>query len=820
MSRALEGIRILDLADRSGALTGRILADLGAEVILVEPPEGNSIRGLAPFLPGEGDGGQSSGDTNADRSYAHLYYSANKRSVVLDLEDPADQDRFLSLVATAQAVIDTEAPGRLAGLGLGHDRLQEVSPGLVQVSITPYGQHGEWRDRTATDLTAGASGGLIWVSGEPRSVPIQGGADPSYTLAGLAGASATMIALTSRWKRAESGEWPGVHVDLSLQEATIMALVQTSAAGQLVWHDRVPRRPGLSNALVCADGGYVGLLVRPDRFDEFLAWCDRVGIDHSMTSADWEWSLLSAPRKDNPVAAATLALAAVLTRDEFAAGALEADLVCLPVLGFDDLATHEQFLVNDQFLTVDHQPLGAELGFVRSPVDAMADGVTIERAPQLGEHQALLDDLPATTAASAAATSSQAAKPAADPARALDGIRVVDFGWVLAAPIGTRLLASFGAEVIRVESERKPDSMRSQIGPYGKPDADLGGLFNTVNAGKKSLSIDLSTEAGLAVIKDVIATADVVVNNFRPGAMDRMGLGYEVLKALKPDIVLLNLPGAHRKGPWAVRSSMGNILMAASGFNMLTGFDGERPRGIGIPYPDFTSPHLLVSTVLAALRQRGITGRGQELHLAQLSGTVSLLGAEWMQYTATGQQPARRANRDPNYCPHGVYPARGSEYSEDEWVTLAVADDVQWRDLCRLMGRPELADDARFVDHAARKANEDALDVEIKAWTADQDKWECAQRCQEAGIAAAPVEHLADTYNTDPQLRHHYQIVHQPSDPSVDIPIDREAAQWIGADHRLVRAPMMGEHNEYVIREVLGRSEEDYINLIVEEVLG
>ena len=137
----------------------------------------------------------------------------------------------------------------------------------------------------------------------------------------------------------------------------------------------------------------------------------------------------------------------------------------------------------------------------------------------------------------------------------------------------------------------------------------------------------------------------MVINNFRPGALARMGLGYDVLSALKPDIVSLNLPGAHPQGPWSQRPSMGNILMAASGFNMLTGFEGERPRGIGIAYPDFTGPHLLTSTVLAALRQRQVRGAGQEIHLTQLTGMISLLGAEWMQYAATGVQPPRRGNR-------------------------------------------------------------------------------------------------------------------------------------------------------------------------------
>lgn len=820
MSYALEGVRVLDLADRSGALAGRILADLGAEVILIEPPGGNTIRKLRPYLRRERE---------AERSCAHQYLNANKHSVILDLHQETDRQRFLALAATADLIIDTERPDLLDELGLSHEQLLAVNPVLTQISITPHGLSGEWCHRKGIDLTAGASGGLIWVSGEPRGTPVQGGADPSYVMGSLAAASAALVALTARWQHPE---FNGVHIDVSLQEATVMTVMQTATPTLLTWRNKIPRRPGLSAVLRCADGGYVGLLVRPDRFERFLAWCDDSGIDHGLTADDWEWSLLNAPRKDNPVSAATLALAEVLTRDEFAAGALEADLVCLPVLDFDDLSQHEQYLTNDQFLTVEHRRLGRELGFVRSPVDAMSDGVTINRAPMLGEHQHLLTERPI---GEHTATGHVGSKPATngegqkiEPSKALDGLRIVDLGWVLAAPIGTRLLASFGAEVVRVESNKKPDSMRNQLGPDGTPDPDLGGLFNTVNAGKKSLAVDLTTEDGLNLVKELVAGADAVVNNFRPGALDRMGLGYNTLRSFKDDIILLNMPGAHRKGPWAVRSSMGNILMAASGFNMLTGFPDERPRGIGIPYPDFTSPHLLVATLLAALRQRTKSGNGQEIHLSQLSGVVSLLGIEWMDYKATGSIPIRKANRDQNYCPHGVFPARASDPAEykpheepgDEWVAIAVASDEEWDALAQLMGKPELGNDRRFSSHEARKENEDELDEIIAAWTSTEDKWLCAERCQMVGVAAAPVEHLKDTYEKDPQLRDHYQIVHQPHAPDLDIPIDREIAQWVGYEHRLERSPMMGEHNEYVVRELLGRSEEDYINMIVNDVLG
>lgn len=804
----LAGVRVLDLADRSGALAGRVLADLGAEVILVEPPGGNPVRHLAPFLADE---------VGIERSCHHLYLGANKHSVVLD--PLAEPDRFTSLVASADVLIDTARPADRARLGLDHTDLLAVRPDLIQCSVTPFGltagdDPAPWADRAATDLVAGAAGGLVWVSGEPKGTPVHGAAYPSYTLAGLTAASAVSIALHARDSHGD--RFGGAHIDVSLQEATVMAVLQTNTPGQWTWQHRVPRRPGLSAALECADGGYVGIMVRPDRFAEFLAWADRVGIEHSLTPRDWALARLDAPRKGNPVPELTLALAAALSRDEFAAGALEADQVCLPVLDFGDMERTEQFLVNDQFATVDDADLG-ELGFVRSPVDAFSERVTIAPAPRLGQDQRLLDDLTVPAAANVA-------RVRTEPAQALTGLRVVDFGWVLAAPIGTRILASFGAEVIRVESSARPDAMRSQLGPDGTPDPDLGGLFNVVNAGKRSLSIDTSTDEGLALIKELIASADVVVNNFRPDAMERMGLGYDVLKELKDDIISLNLPGAHRHGPWAQRSSMGNILMAASGFNALCGFDGERPRGIGIPYPDFTSPHLLVSTVLAAVRHRERTGEGQELHLTQLSSMVSLLGVEWMHYRSTGRQPARSANRDANHCPHGVFPAQPSEHSDDEWVALAVTGDEQWQALCQVMRRPDLVADGRFISHAARKANEDELDELIGAWTAQGDKWDLAERLQAAGVAAAPVEHLADTYERDPQLRHHYQTVHQPSAPEIDIPVDGEAARWLSTEgvplrHTLERSPGTGEHNEWVVTEVLGRSNDEYVNLLLNDIL-
>jgi crotonobetainyl-CoA:carnitine CoA-transferase CaiB-like acyl-CoA transferase len=386
--------------------------------------------------------------------------------------------------------------------------------------------------------------------------------------------------------------------------------------------------------------------------------------------------------------------------------------------------------------------------------------------------------------------------------RPLQGIRVIDFSWVLAGPLGTRLLASFGAEVIRVEP---PLDAAGDFQPRGVKNPNVGAFRNLVDAGKRSLAVDPRTDAGRDVLYRLIAISDVVADNFRPGVLERMGFGYERLREGNAGIVQLHLPGCAPDGPWGQRGTFGNMILGASGLSSLSRFPQRAPRGPGIAYADFTSPYLLASAVIAALRQRERTGTGQEIWLDQLSPTVSLLGVEWMQFASGGTAPTARRNRDPNHCPHGVYPTRG----EHEWCALAVDGDREWRALCGLIGAAELESDSRFATHAARKANEDAVDEVVSAWTRLHDRWELADRLQAQGIAAAAVASLRDMLEVDPQLRDHYQRVRQPSDPEVDIVTVREAIRMQGVDRTLERAPERGEHDDYVLRELLGLSERE-----------
>ena len=798
-TEALAGVRVLDLADESAALASRILADLGADVVKVEPPGGGATRRVGPFLDDR---------PGPERGFFHLYHDAGKRSLVLDRSTREGAATFQRLLERADVLVETASSAALRDPALEPGALRGVNPRLIHATVLPFASQGEWRDWRANDLVAGAASGLVWLCGEAGAPPLQGSARPAYTMASLAVATGVMVGLSDRER---SPGRAGVHFEVSLQEAACMATLQTATPTFWSWFGRIPGRPGLSNALRCKDGGFVGLLVRPGRFELFLDWLEEAGVETTLGPGDAHLAEVGAPRRNNPVAAATLELAARYGRDAFSDRAAQAEIVCLPILDFPSMAEHPHFLANEQFLEVEHSPLGRRLGFPRSPVDAMARGIELRRAPLPGEHgKAVLAELE-----QAGPLPPHGSLAPAEPHGALSGVRVVDFCWVLAGPIGTRLLASHGADVIRIESSRHPDGMRSQPGPDGRPNPDLGGLFHTANAGKRSLAVDLSTERGRDVVRQLISKADVVTNNFRPGALERMGFGYDALREIRPDIILLNLPGTHKKGPWAVRPTMGNVVMAASGFNPLMGFPGGRPRGVGVAYPDFTSPYLLATSVMAALRERAQTGQGQELDLSQLSATISLLGAEWMQYHATGVQPPPASNRDPDHAPHGVFATRG----DDEWIAIAVRSDEEWQRLAEAMGLPELARDPRFASHGARKRHEDSLDGILTRWTRTEDRWELAERLQGAGVPAAPVEHLRDTLERDPQLRDHYESVRSAGAEGTVIPVDRECLRFAAPHSPVRRAPLQGEHNEAILRDLLGLSDEAYTELVLAEVL-
>jgi crotonobetainyl-CoA:carnitine CoA-transferase CaiB-like acyl-CoA transferase len=400
----------------------------------------------------------------------------------------------------------------------------------------------------------------------------------------------------------------------------------------------------------------------------------------------------------------------------------------------------------------------------------------------------------------------------------LEGIRVADFSWVSAGPRGTRVLADFGAEVIKIESAGRLDLNRGRP-PFapGKRGVNASGVFNNINCNKLSVTLNLRDPRGCELAKKIVAISDVVVDNFNPMVMQRLGLGYEDLVKVKPDIIVMTMPVMGQTGPRSQYGGYGMGIEAISGLKYISGFPDEMPLGTGIAYPDSgPNPRHAVVAVLAALHYRNKTGKGQFIEMAQYESTICFTGTSILQYTANGSIQGSWGGRLPNAAPHGAYRCRG----DDQWCVIAVFTDAEWGSLTRAIGNPPWTGESRFATLLGRKQHEDELDQLLQSWTIKRDAREVMELLQSAGVAAGVIQSGKDLLEDDRQLRargHYVPIEHpEAGRQRVDgVRIKLSAAPGT------VRhpAPLLGQHNEYVFKELLGISEEEYVNLLVEQVI-
>lgn len=397
----------------------------------------------------------------------------------------------------------------------------------------------------------------------------------------------------------------------------------------------------------------------------------------------------------------------------------------------------------------------------------------------------------------------------------LAGYRVLDFCWMIAGPLTTRLLADLGADVIKVESAARVDRIREVgVQPPGKGSPDTNGVFNDCNANKRSITLNLGHPKGVALAKELARHADVVTNNFTPDRMDRWGLGYEELRAVRPDIIVAGLPVMGQTGPRSGWRAVGNGVTALAGLNALTGFPERPPFGLGTLHSDFTSPYFAALQILAALHHRERTGEGQFIELAQYEASLHLLDTELVEYLADGQEAARRGNRSPHYAPHGVFPCAG----EDRWIAIAVRDGAEWQALCRELGLAGLAARPDLEDTAGRQAAADEIEAAVAAATADRDAWALAAALQAAGVPASPVEDVGDLVERDPMHRGFLEEIDHPA--GVSMLLQHQPFTWNGGRLPLRRAPLMGEHTAAVLEELLGLDGDEIAGLAAEGVLS
>jgi crotonobetainyl-CoA:carnitine CoA-transferase CaiB-like acyl-CoA transferase len=753
----LSPYRVLDLSDERGLACGSVLADLGADVIAVEPPEGSRARRLGPFLK---DAPDLKDAADPEGSLYWLAYARNKRGLTLDLDDPAGVETLLRLAEGADFLIESEGPGVMASRGLGYEDLAARNPALVYVSITPFGPDGPKADYAATDLIVQAASGAMALNGERDRAPLRAGGISAWTYAGIEAAGAALVA---HFERVQSGR--GQRVDVSALLSTNLAAAFTLLGGQV----RNPRGTRSGGGLQLgplfapfiweASDGFVSLTLMfggPGGafLRRLLGWMrDEGAIDTEDAERDWRATLgqVLAGQEDRArVDGFFESIAGFLrarSKRELLDAAVARSLLLVPVSTTDDVLKSDQLEARSYWQDIEHPHLGTTLRYPGPFVSLSRAPIRYRRpAPRIGEHSDEILTEPRRTPAAATPTGAGA------QAQPLAGLKILDFMWVMAGPHATRVLADYGATVVKVESADPMDLVRV-LPPFydGQAGPENSASFGSLNAGKQSLSLDLRNPEAREIVLDLVRWADVVTESFSPRAMKGLGLDYESLRAVKPDLIMLSTCLFGQTGPLSSMAGYGTMGAAIAGLVQPTGWPDRAPCGPFGPYTDWLAPRLTVPALLAALDWHRRTGQGQYIDQAQAESALHFLTPALLDCAANGRVIDRLANSDPQMAPHAVYPADG----DDEWLAIAVRDDADWQRLCAVMERPDFGSDPRFASLEGRLAHTEELDAGISVWTRARDASETERLLQAAGIPAHAVVH-AGRAGAEPQLASHF----------------------------------------------------------------
>ena len=818
---ALAPYRVLDLTGSLGPLAGKMLADLGADVVRVEPPEGSALRRLPPFADGVAD---------PERGLAWWAYAAGTRSVALDLASPEGRDELLALARAADFMLESLPVGALERLGLGWDVLERENPRLILTSVSPFGQEGPRAGWRGPELVLQAMGGMLHPVGDPDRPPVRvGGAQASCQAAG----QALLGTLVAHFEREQTGR--GSWVDTAAQHALTSALLSETALPVL--HHVTPTREGSAvrtsgfrrRILFRCKDGFVALTVGGGALagammKALVAWMAAEGLaPEFMRERDWhQWDnayLIGAGARGQEdidrVSEAIAAFTATRTKAELYEAALTRGLLIAPVADMADLAADRQLAARGFFVPVAEPRVGRSVRFPGAWAKLSATPLRAPRpAPRLGEHTG---EVRAEWRVRAAGVSPSPAPGTPRHRRPFEGIRVVDFAWVATGPLTGRLLAEFGADVIRLESARRLDPGRT-LTPWAEqrsgPNRSQG--FANYNAGKRSVALDLARPEARDVARRLIATADVVVESFSAGTTARWGLDWATLSRERPDLIYLSSCQQGQTGPHAHYRGYGSLAAALAGFYSLTGWPDREPAMIYGAYTDFVAHYFATSAVLAALDHKRRTGQGQHVDLSQLEASLHFLAPEILDFMANGRVPPSRGNADAVAAPHGVYPCAAA--GGERWCAITCETDAEWRALVVALGAPEWARDAGLAEAAGRKAREAELDARLAAFTATEEAGALAARLQAASVPAGMVQSCADLH-LDPQLARRIAF------PLVDHPeMGRTPYEtWafrLGRDPAPPRrAPLLGEHTEEVLTELLGLSREEIARLTAAGIL-
>jgi crotonobetainyl-CoA:carnitine CoA-transferase CaiB-like acyl-CoA transferase len=780
----LQGVRVVELADGRGEMCGRILGDLGADVVKAEPPGGAASRAEPPL--------------HGDLSLAFATRNAGKRSVVIDLGLADHRNQLLGLLDRADIWIETLRPGRLSTASLDLELVRERNPALVVLSISDFGQTGPYRDWVATDAVLLAMGGVLSRSGLPGREPLLPPGDMALQ---LTAAQAAWAALVSYWNRLETGR--GDHIDFSLYEATAQAIepaMGTVGTAQAAGYEPTRGRPapGPYPIFRCRDGHVRVALLAPRQWHAMRAW---LGDPPELRDPSLETI------RGRAIAADRLN---AIFEEHFRARykhelALEGQARGVPIA---PVLTPIEVLANGHFharRAIGRREVAAGLvadlptGFAEIDGRRVAPGC---RAPALGE-----DTTPASVWRARDGRESERHSPAAARRRPLAGIRVLDFGVIVFGAEIARLFCELGADVIKVESRAFPDGAR--ISPVH---------FAIGHRGSRSLGVDLRSADGVEVVKRLAFRSDVLLSNFKPGTLEKLGLGADVLREVNPRLIVVSASALGDSGPWSGWMGYGPLVRCVSGLTSVWRYpdDEDNFSDSTVIHPDHYAARLTAVATLAALVRRRRSGHGAEIAVSQAEAILvqlgSLLAAESLHPGSTDDVgEGVRADA----APWGVYACAG----DDEWCAVTVRDDHDWGCLRDALGDPEWASGAELATARGRVAHRREIDEQLSAWTRMRSPREVAAVLQRAGVPAGFMQR-PEEYEDDPQLqaRDFLRTFAQPGLAPLRIENAPFRSESIGVPASR-RAPETGEHTREICTEMLGLADQEVERLLASGVL-
>ena len=793
----LDGVRVVDLGwGIAGGYATKLLADAGADVVKVELPDGDPLRGYsASFTPVDNQGPLFG------------FLNTTKRGVELDYRTAEGRDRLLELYATADLVMERSEPGELEALEVGWESLASQRDAATMVSVSNFGRGGPWSQRPANEFTLMAIAGSTATRGQPGRIPFNAGGRIGEWMGGLTAAVAATAALR-RARRTGIGD----HVDLSLLET----ITPTCTNVQTLWGsftgDYDTKALLEVPSVEPTRDGYVGFCVfTGQQWQDFTVlvgqpeWADdpklatmggRIAAGESIAGTIREWT-------------------SARTTEEVVAEAILLRIPVAPIGNGANLAEFDQFAQRGVY--VPHP--GGEFVQPRVPYRNTAHpSVAFQPAPRLGQHTAdVLGEIRPTADVSATARPAGSDPTASADALPLDGVRVVDMTAFWAGPYGTLVLAALGADVIHIESVQRPDGMRfgSARTPADDQWWEYGPTFHHANVGKRSVTLDLTRPEGMELLHRLIGVSDALVENFSPRVIDQFGLDWDTVSALNPRLVMVRMPAFGLDGPWRDRVGFAQTMEQVSGMCWLSGYPDTAPQLARGPSDPLAGLHAAYA-VICGLHARERTGLGSFVEATMVETALNAAAEQVVEYSATGHLMSREANHHPYACPQGVYSG-----CDGRQIALSVETDQHWKGLLAAVPELELDRVPASATLADRFAARHTFDERLSRWCADLASAEIVERLNSFGVPAAELE-ISRGGDRNPQVnaRGFYEPVeHRLAGthrfPAMPVRFGRQPDRWFTRP-----APMLGEHNAEVLGGLLGLDDDDLARLEADQIIG